>query len=115
MASRLPCLQLSETQALAFLLLLPLRLQATYLGYAVKLPDIDTYFMLDCSGAKDLAAVDTDQLPGAATAAFLQPQPTHQSELHAQQRWLDQQHQRKQQPQREVQLGTAGQSLDVVH
>jgi hypothetical protein len=28
--------------------------QASYLGYTTELPSIDTYFMLDCSGAKQL-------------------------------------------------------------
>lgn len=68
-------------------------LQATYLGYTTKLPDIDTYFMLDCSGAKELTGLPAAQGPAdESTASPIHQQQQEQQGLHHQrQQWTLQQ------------------------
>lgn len=43
--------------------------QASYLGYTTQLPSIDTYFMLDCSGAKQAAPPPQHSSQAATTPA----------------------------------------------
>jgi hypothetical protein len=42
--------------------------QASYLGYTTELPSIDTYFMLDCSGAKQLKSNTLQGLQGNSSS-----------------------------------------------
>jgi hypothetical protein len=43
--------------------------QASYLGYTTELPSIDTYFMLDCSGAKQLKSNVLQALQGNSSSS----------------------------------------------
>eukprot|EP00879_Flechtneria_rotunda_P026473 GHRR01028228.1.p1 GENE.GHRR01028228.1~~GHRR01028228.1.p1 ORF type:complete len:227 (+),score=75.36 GHRR01028228.1:747-1427(+) len=50
--------------------------KASYLGYETQLPKIDTYFMLDCSGASN-SYDGSNGMPPVAVAAPLQLQRQH--------------------------------------
>lgn len=67
--------------------------QTTYLGYTTTLPSVDTYFLLDCSGAQDLA--DNTHRPSALPQQQLQKpvQHDHQQQPQGQQPLLQQQQQ----------------------